>query len=144
MAKNRFFTIYVNSKAPRHARTENRRCRALSHRRLHAPFSSGTWDRFGVDINGRKSVFAIYVNSKAPRHARTENRRCRALSHRRLHAPFSSGTWDRFGVDINGRKSVFCHLCQFQTPWICQDRKSAVQGPIPSPFTCGIRFWGQG
>jgi hypothetical protein len=57
MAENRFFTIYVNSKAPRHARTVNRRCRALSHRRLLAAFGFGPRNGFGVDINGRKSIF---------------------------------------------------------------------------------------
>jgi hypothetical protein len=85
--------------------------------------------------------FTIYVNSKPHGHARTENRQCRALSHCRLLVAFGSGTWDRFGVDINGQKSIFCHLCQFQTTWTCQDRKSAVQGPVPSPFTCTIQFW---
>jgi hypothetical protein len=51
------FAIYVNSKPPGHASTENRRYRALSHRRLHATFPSGTWKGLGVDINGQNLIF---------------------------------------------------------------------------------------
>jgi hypothetical protein len=40
--------------------------------------------------------------------------------------------------------TIYLKLCQLQTTWTFQDRKSAVQGSMPSPFTCGIRFWGQG
>jgi hypothetical protein len=86
---------------------------------------------------------AIYVNSKPPGHARIQSQWCRALSYRRLLAAFGFGPRNGFGVDINGRKSIFYHLYQLQTTWTFQDRKSVVQGSIPSPFTCGIRLWGQ-
>jgi hypothetical protein len=66
MAENRFFTIYVNSKPPGPFRTENRRCRAPCHRRLLVAFGFGASDRFGVEINGRKSFFLPFMSTPKP------------------------------------------------------------------------------
>jgi hypothetical protein len=62
MAENRFFTIYINSKPPGPFRTENRWCRALCHRRLLVAFGFGARNRFGVDINGRKSILLPFMS----------------------------------------------------------------------------------
>jgi hypothetical protein len=131
MAENRFFTIYVNSKAPRHARTENRRCRALSHRRLLAAFGFGPRNGFGVDINGRKSIFYHLCQLQTTWTCQDRKSAVQGPSHRRLLVAFGFGARDRFGVEINGRKSFFLPFMSTPKPLDMPGPKIGGAGPCP-------------